>query len=772
MERDAKHVLVIRIVRFFLLNGALAAGLVMCSWLYSTVAHAPVFEVGDGVNPTHIIALIMLFLGVSMVVSIWTFINERKRVLRELALANTIDSRTGLLNGKGFEEAAERLLSASPKERRMAVISFEVVSFRSYNELYGFEAGNTLIKTIADIAKKHSKNDDVLARVYSHHFIWLINGNSDEEIFDTLNDAFKEVKSTGLPFYMCGGLFLIDDRTMPVANMIDRAATARDTIKNNYGTGFAVFDNSMLEGQPFDTKIVGNIVEGLKNGEFIDYYQPKYNTDTEEIVGAEVLVRWRKPDGEIIAPNQFIGLFERSGFIRKLDFCLFENACVYLADAAKSKDPVLPVSVNFSRVHMHEELFPQKLFDLTQKYGISPENIEIELTESVFDSDTKVTGKIVKKLQDYGFSVAIDDFGSGYSSLNMLKDFSFDTLKIDTKFLEGFERGGKVGTVITSVIRMAKWLGIPVVAEGVETREQVDFLRTLGCETIQGFYFSRHVPREEYEAMLKRERIGGPKRVNTASDINMSSIDAVLGADSLVTSILDGILGGFGIYEFSGTALEAIRVNHTYYELMGYPDSGAFREDSLNIVKQVYAPDVKKLLNACQMAVDTRKVQKVTARRYKYDGTIAQFDCLIKHIGGSQENALICITFIDASERLSAERETELTKYCDALHGIFDEIFEFSYDKDTLRLLSLEKKKIQNKVRNLASAEKNWLERIVHPDDREKIEKFVVMARANEIEFPFTAEFRTIKDGQIRLNSSYMVSITGGSFLLCNRDIT
>jgi len=771
VENDAKHILAIRIIRFLLLNGGIVAGFAMCAWLYGVLAKSPMFATDSGNYVRLIVVLIMCCFVISLIVSLWSFINERKRVLVQLAKINSIDSLTGLFNSRGFGAVAMKIISTSPEERRQAIVAFEVVSFRNYNEIYGFEAGDALIKTIAAIAKKHAKTDDVLARAYSHHFIWLVNGEDDEEIFNTLKDTLKEARATGLPFYLCGGLFLIDDRKLSVSDMIDRAIVARDTIKKNYGAGLAVFDSSMMEGQLTDLKLVGNIVRGLQNCEFIDYYQPKYNTDTEEIVGAEVLVRWKKQDGEILAPNQFIEFFEKSGYIRKLDFYLFENACAFLSEAKQKNIRMLPVSVNFSRIHLHEESFPKKLFDLTQKYGLSPENFEIELTESFFDSDTKVTKKTVKKLQDYGFSVAIDDFGSGYSALNMLKDFDFDTLKIDTKFLEGFEHGGKVGTVVTSVIRMAKWLGIPVVAEGVETKEQVDFLRTIGCEKIQGFYFSRPLPREEYEALLKSGTSGRQKR-NASPDFNIVGIDAVLGADSLVTSILDGILGGFGIYEFSGTSLEAIRVNHTYYDIMGYPDASAFSKHSLDVVKQVYVPDTKKLLNACQAAIDTGNVQKVTARRYKYDGSLGQFDCLLKYLGGSAESALVCITFVDASERLSAEREAELSKYCDALHGIFDEIFEFNYDKDTMRLLSKERKKIKNRVRNLGIAEKNWLENIVHPDDRERIEKLVALARANEIELPFTAEYRTVKDGQIRLNSTYMVSITGGSYLLCNRDIT
>jgi len=390
--------------------------------------------------------------------------------------------------------------------------------------------------------------------------------------------------------------------------------------------------------------------------------------------------------------------------------------------------------------------------------------------------ETKDTSQVVDKLHEYGFMVAIDDFGSGFSSLNMLKDFDFDTLKIDTKFLEGFERGGKVGTVVTSVIRMAKWLGIPVVAEGVETKEQLDFLRTLGCEMIQGYYYSRPVSREDYEILLEcKDRIC--TLTEKSSDITLNTVNALMGGDSLVTSILDGILGGFGVYELCGKSLEAIRVNSAYYELLGYPDAAAFREHSLNVVTQIYPPDADGLLEACHTAIKTGNVQKVSGRRYNYNGELMQFDCIVKHIGGIPEKPLISMTFIDAAERFRHNRENELGKHCDALHGIFDEIFEFNYNADTLSVISKKPLMCDEQIggeesRNLKEAEKNWLENIIHTDDRERIEMFTLKARTNEIELPFYADYRVILNGEIRWISAFLVSITNGSYLLCNLDVT
>jgi len=720
---------------------------------------------------TSVLVLIAVLLIVSIVIPARKRLIELREGYRKYTEACTIDSLTGLLNKPGFETEVGRALVELPAERVCALISFEVVSFRTYNELYGYEAGDTLLKTIAEIAKKAKNDGDVTARLYSDHFAWFIIGADSEEILSTLREAVKAAKMTELPFFLCAGLYFIGDRSMPVHDMLDKASVAKDTIKLNYSTGIAVYDESMLECRLQDAQMVGGMMKGLQDGEFVEYYQPKYNVLTETVTGAEALVRWKKPDGELIAPNRFIELFERNGFIRKMDFYIFERVCAFLASSMEAGKKVLPVSVNFSRVHMHDLHFPQRLSNLAQKYGVEPKNLEIELTESAFIMDTNNQNKIIDKLHEYGFTIAIDDFGSGFSSLNMLKDFDVDTLKIDTKFLEGFERGGKVGTVVTSVIRMAKWIGIPVVAEGVETREQVDFLRSLGCEMIQGFYYSRPIPRDEYEKLLDTNvsaRFVGEK----PDTLTLGGINAALGGDSLVNSLLDGILGGFGIYELSGDRLEAIRVNRAYYEMMGYPDAAAFREHSLNVLTQAYPPDVKALLETCRRAVKTGEVQNQTSRRYKFNGTLIQCDLLIKHIGGTERSPFICITFIDTTKRLLIDRESELDKFCNALYAIFDDIFEFNYMENTFRRLSRNHVKQSEGTTSLSEAEVNWLENIIYPEDRARIRHYIALARNEKLEFPFNADYRVIKNGEIRWVTATMVSIAAGCYLLCQLDVT
>ena len=715
-----------------------------------------------------ILALLLLF-SVGM--------TARKRVIearcehRRYIEACTVDSLTGLYNKPGFEAETRRALSKISPNHACAIISFEVVSFRTYNELYGYEAGDALLKTIAETILMYKKRGDVVSRLYSDHFVWFTAGKDNEEIFRMIRDAIKTANTTGLPFFLCAGIYLIENRGMSVQDMTDKASIAKDTIKYSYSTGVAIFDESMFECRLQDADMIGSMMKGLENGEFIEYYQPKYNTHTETVIGAEALARWKKPDGEIIQPSRFIELFERNGFIRRLDFHIFEKVCEFLASMQSDGKTLLPVSVNFSRVHMHDLHFPQRLFSITQKYGIDPKYLEIELTESAFIMDLKDQNMVADKLHEFGFTVAIDDFGSGFSSLNMLKDFDADTLKIDTKFLDGFECGGKVGTVVTSVIRLAKWLGIPVVAEGVETREQVDFLHSLGCETIQGYYYSKPMAREDYGKLLDGRKSADYKSEKT-SVVTLSGVNAVFGGDSMINALLDGILGGFGIYELSGDNLEVIRVNKAYYEMMGYYDMSKFREHSRNVVDQVFSPDRESLLETCRRAVSTGVVQKLTAGRYRTDGTLRQLDSIIKHIGGTEERPLLCISLADASDRLLADRENELDKYCDALYSAFDEIFEFNYEKNTFRVVCRNHEKCCEETRNLAEAEQNWLENIIYFEDRERIRQYIGVARAGKISLPFNIDYRTLRDCKINWKKASLVSLAGGGYLICEMDIT
>ncbi len=746
-------------------------------WFHMIIVDASIFDaILDDINrATANAAIAVSLLAVLLAVGLNVIGGRRRRQLELVQHKRLedcmIDPLTGLFSKRGFEYEAEEKLKLIPENKICAMVSFEIIAFRSFNALYGFDKGDLLLKRIGDVARIFVQENEVCGHLFADRFVWLMYGDSTEEMKNNMELAYLTVKETQLPFFLCSGIYIVEDRSLSISSMVDKATIAKSTVKGNYSLGFAVYDDTMLECQLEDAELVATMMQGMDNGEFIDYYQAKYKTDSEKIAGAEALVRWSKPNGELIAPGRFISLFEKNGFIRKLDIYMLERVCMMLRSGLDAGRHVVPVSVNFSRVHLYDPNFPNIVRDVLEKYNISPELIEIELTESAFLMEPHALNKVVDTLHEYGFTVAIDDFGSGFSSLNMLKDVSVDVLKIDMKFLEGFEHGGKVGTVVTSVVRMAKWLGIPVVAEGVETKEQVDFLGTLGCDIVQGYYFARPICRDAFEQLLEHDEISAVKR-EPAATITLESINAVLGGDSLLTALMDGIVGGLGLYEMSGNRLEAIRVNRGYYELMGYPDMASFTKDSFNVIDEIYPPDSKQFLFSCKEAVRTGNVQSFSTRRYNFNGNLLHFKGLIKHLGGREEKPLLCITFLDATESMKEARNKELSKYSEALYGIYDEIFEVNFKTNEFRILSSNRARKLEKTFDLRRMLEKWMQHTAYSEDRIILESLLKDAENNVLTLPSSVEYRINGEDGPRWISSSTVGVTGGSYLVCNLDIT
>lgn len=773
-----------------LLPALLVVGLLACLVFLqirtkTQIESLPVAEIGEWARMSReisahlsisIVAAILAFLlGFSMFAGVLLSAKRRRREAEGEQKKHidelTTDELTGLYSQQGFEYKAQKAVSKLPEDKLCAMVSFEIIAFRSFNALYGFDKGDKLLKDIAAVALKNSRPGEICGHLFADRFVWLMYGESIDEIRARLENSYYTIREKQLPFFLCAGVYIIEDRAMSVSSMVDKASMAKETVKGNFTLGVAIYDDTMLECQLEDAELVANMMHGITNGEFVDFYQAKYRTDLETVAGAEALVRWQKPNGELISPGRFISLFEKNGFIRKLDLYMLDKVCRMLRDRLDKNEDTVPVSVNFSRVHIYDPAFPDTVNEVIKKYKIPPELIEIELTESAFLTEADALNGAVDRLHGFGFSVAIDDFGSGYSSLNMLKDVPVDVLKIDMRFLEGFEKGGKVGTVLTSVVRMAKWLGVPVVAEGVETKAQVDFLRSLGCNMVQGYYYARPTTRGDFEKLLNKGK-SAPEPKETATAITLEGINAALGGDSLITSLMDGIVGGFGLYELAGDRLEAIRVNKGYYELMGYPDMASFDKTSFNVIDRVYPTDKEHFLTACRDAVKTGIVQSFSASRYIYSGALRQFRGLMKHIGGSEEKPLVCITFLDATETLKAERERELGKYSDALYGIYDTLYEFNFETNVVRRLSSNGMRNSEKCMHLDRLEKRWFGKILYQDDRLMIEGITEELRRGTIKLPFTEEYRINTPEGVRWLCSSIVEISGGSFLLCSLDIT
>lgn len=350
--------------------------------------------------------------------------------------------------------------------------------------------------------------------------------------------------------------------------MCDRALMALRTVKNSYTDKTAVYSEEMRLEILDEQELTGDMDEALAAGQFVVYFQPQVDYDDGKLIGAEALVRWKHPTRGLIPPYKFIPLFEKNGFISKLDEFVWGKSCSYMRKWLDSSGKLLPisVSVNISRVDIYNKDLCANLLALVGKYDLPPASLRLEITEGVYMEDSEQLSRVVGELQAAGFTVEMDDFGSGYSSLNMLKDVPVDMLKLDMRFLSSSKNEARSGNILSSVIRMARWLRLPIITEGVETREQADYLKNLGACYMQGYYFGRPMPAEEFEEILAGREIGALDRYH---DVNTEGMSAFWDASAQNALLFNSYVGGAVIAEYQNGRLEATRLNDNFFKIIG-----------------------------------------------------------------------------------------------------------------------------------------------------------------------------------------------------------
>lgn len=415
-----------------------------------------------------------------------------------------MDERTGLYNETGFALTARRSLDNDPAAHWF-ILDFDIDDFSHYNATYGFARGDEVLRLLSDSIKSVlCQSGELCARFYADHFVCLLRADSIDEVRRcamTLNTSLQRADGIHPPL-LNYGIYPIDDISLPISAMCDRAQMAKRTVKGNYESIIGVFDEHVHQQQLADAMLISRMQTGLENEEFIAYYQPKYDIQTEQISGAEALVRWRHGD-ELIMPGRFISLFEKNGLISKLDFYMLDAVCRRLRAQLDAGLDARPISLNFSRNHLYDTAFLPQLADVVARSQVPPRLLVIEFTEYACLENGHDLIRVIDGVHAMGMQVSIDDFGSGYSSLNMLKDINFDEVKLDRGFLSPSADVERGQTVIQAVLALSKDLHLSTVAEGVETREQLDFLRKSGCDHAQGYYFSRPIPADEYDRLLQ-----------------------------------------------------------------------------------------------------------------------------------------------------------------------------------------------------------------------------------------------------------------------------
>ncbi|MBQ9068466.1 MAG: EAL domain-containing protein, partial [Eggerthellaceae bacterium] len=484
------------------------------------------------------------------------------------------------------------------------LVRWDIEKCKLINSLFGMEMGDRVLTAAAEALKTRMEGKGTYGRYEGDNFVacfptgamdaeWLV-----DDIAKQMNDVLGKAGLTQT-LILAGGVYPIEDRNVGVGEMCDRAAMAMRTIKGDYARHVAAYDDAIRRQMLEEQDILDNMVHALENGEFEVYLQPVYSLSTERVASAEALVRWNRPGKGIVSPGVFIPLFEKNGFISRLDYQIWEQVCQILAYRKRTDATVVPISVNLSRKSLYDPNICDKITDLTKSYGVEPELFRIEITESAYMDNASQLIATVKQLQERGHTVLMDDFGSGYSSLNTLREIPVDVLKMDMKFMEGFERGGRVGTIMTSVLRMAKWLGIPVIAEGVETYEEYEFLRSIGCEYTQGFYLARPMTYEDFENHLSNDQaVLAHKR----SEFSEELVNEIMG-DTPLPHVFATLFDGIALFEFRGDGVEVLRATSGYFDLFGY-DASTFRTRGSLLVDLISESDYNRLVDACHRAVE------------------------------------------------------------------------------------------------------------------------------------------------------------------------
>lgn len=470
------------------------------------------------------------------------------------------------------------IIDGHPNESYLLVYG-DIDRFKVYNDLFGAPAGDRLLADIGAMIRDLMPAGAAAARLRADHFVCCCSRSSfDPDRMLAALDAWFASYREDFTFFVRLGIFPIDDPSLDVNLMCDRALLALRSAKSGYvGSKYVFYDEKLRSSVLKEQELAGEMIAALEGGQFVPYFQPQYRYATGRMIGAEVLARWNHPAKGLLGPTEFIPVFERNGLIATFDYYMWEQACRCLRMWIDGRgiEGAPRLSVNLSRADIYRSDLCTYLEGLVERYDVPAELLHLEITESAYMEAPEQLIGAVTKLRAAGFVVEMDDFGSGYSSLNTLKDVPVDVLKLDMGFL-GASASSRGGLILASVVRMARWLDLPLIAEGVETKQQAAYLASVGCDYMQGYLFSKPVDRETFEKLLE-----GTAVEDLAHPFAESLQDGAAefwDVDSQLSLIFNSYAGPAAIAEYDGETCELIRVNGEFARLLDLADEAASAE--------------------------------------------------------------------------------------------------------------------------------------------------------------------------------------------------
>ena len=447
--------------------------------------------------------LLTVFIFILLVTTVIRTHNSNRR-MRNLVLRDNI---TGNRNWFWFAMKSKEILKKRKAGVNYAVVSLIFVRYRNYVLCHSVDQGEQTLRLVWETICAFLEKNEVCTHGTINNFQILLKANNEEEARARLERIIKSLEAIGVDhdFKFQAGVYMVPANVKKNADidlLYNNASAARMTLEATDESGIAFFDDKLVEDEKWIDTVTERQKDAIEKEEFKIYYQPKYDPRTNEQLGAEALIRWISDDMGFVSPGRFIPIFEKSGFITEIDHYMLQHVARDQKQWLDEGRKCVPVSVNVSRAHFAEVNLADQIREIVDKEGSPHELIEVELTESAFFDDKNLMLTTIKKLKDYGFLVSMDDFGSGYSSLNSLKDMPLDILKLDAGFFRGENDTERAEIVVSETLHLAKKLNMTTVAEGVEDQHQVDFLAAEGCNMIQGYYYAKPMPKEEYEAVM------------------------------------------------------------------------------------------------------------------------------------------------------------------------------------------------------------------------------------------------------------------------------
>ena len=584
--------------------------------------------------------------------------DRQQSVATAQSAAGNRDETTGLLQKKPFFTACRELLRSKPGE--WGLVSIDIEHFKLFNEWYGHESGDFLLAQIGGILKQEEARSGGLAGYMGQDDFCVLlplEGKRVEGLYEEIHRLIMS-RGTSMGFLPAVGICPVA-KGDSIAAALDHASLAASQVKGDFHTRIQIYTPAMSDQTEREYSILSDFQRGLKNHELFFCLQPQCEVTTGRIVGAESLARWRTPDGKMVPPDTFVPVLEKYGFVTDLDEYIWEGVCAWLHRWIRDGHKPVPISVNISQIDFLAIDVPEYLEQLIHKYELPRDTLKIEITESAYVNDSTRIKDAIQRLRDKGFVILMDDFGSGYSSLNMLSRIKVDVIKLDAQFLRMDDLDTKKGIhILETIVNMTKTMAVPVIVEGVENIEQINFLEKLGCRYIQGYFYYKPLQVAEFEELVSDEaniETSGFRFVATQQFSVREFMDRNIYSDSM----LNNILGAAAFYCWDGGEnVDIVRFNEQFYRVVNVPD---FHERLADIKRFIHPSDKEHFFNLLAAAEKDRlNGSSGVLGFYRTDGSLGQFLENFYFLEENEEGKIFYGAMQDVTEITSLQNQMKL----------------------------------------------------------------------------------------------------------------